>query len=377
MDSDVVLEVSPLGSVRLDFDGRSTELSPWWLRSQCPCRHCRTESGQRTTAAAAQDTRLAELRRGRGRVVEVLFRDGHRSTFAEEELIRHANWREQPLPFGFASRSALGLERRRWEPDPDAATIGDWLGALADNRVLVLEGAPTRVGVVGPTAARIAPVMPTIYGDTWLVRVEDRPVNIAYTACALPFHQDLCAYETPPGLQLLHCIEFDAAVTGGQTWFCDGLAAAERVRVQAPDDFETLCQVWATFATVNRQQHMVVRKPHLVVDDRANLVGINWAPPFEGAFAGDPADEERYRRAYQAFTSAVEDGPRLALRLQPGEIVVFQNRRTLHARQAYTQPTASARRVLEGCYLSADDVANRSRMLARTRPAPVGTGPTT
>ncbi|BBX57075.1 hypothetical protein MSHO_24200 [Mycobacterium shottsii] len=241
----------------------------------------------------------------------------------------------------------------------------------------MLEGAPTRVGVVGPTAARIAPVMPTIYGDTWLVRVEDRPVNIAYTACALPFHQDLCAYETPPGLQLLHCIEFDAAVTGGQTWFCDGLAAAERVRVQAPDNFETLCQVWATFATVNRQQHMVVRKPHLVVDDRANLVGINWAPPFEGAFAGDPADEERYRRAYQTFTSAVEDGPRLALRLQPGEIVVFQNRRTLHARQAYTQPTASARRVLEGCYLSADDVANRSQMLARTRPAPVGTGPTT
>lgn len=359
----IVVEVAPSGSVRLAVDGRSAELSPWWLRSQCTCTHCRTESGQRLSVGVGESAGLADLRRGCGGVVEILFQDGHRSAFGQDELIGLANWREQPLPFGFASRSALAFERRPWRAAPDIATLYSWLAALADNRVLVLEGAPARLGVVGPTASQIAPVMPTIYGDTWLVRVEDRPANIAYTARALPFHQDLCAYEAPPGVQLLHCVEFGAEVCGGETWFCDGLAAAERVRAEAPDDFETLCRVWATFATVNREHHMVIRKPHLMVDDRANLVAVNWAPPFEGPFAGDPADEARYRRAYRTFAAAVEDCPRLVLRLQPGEIVVFHNRRTLHARQAYTQPTTSARRVLEGCYLSGDDVANRYHCL--------------
>lgn len=361
----VVVEVSPAGSVRLDVAGRCAELSPWWLRSQCTCERCRTESGQRIGSGVDEDVRLVDLRRGRGGVVEIVFQDGHCSAFEPEELVGLANWRERPLPFGFASRSALACERRPWCPDPDPATLYDWLAALADNRVLVLQGAPASLGVVGATATHIAPVMPTIYGHTWQVRVEDRPTNIAYTAHALPFHQDLCAYQAPPGIQLLHCVEFGADICGGETCFCDGLAAAERVRAEAPDDFDTLCRVWATFATVNRDQHMVVRKPHLIADDHANVVAVNWAPPFEGPFAGNPADEPSYRRAYRSFAAAVEKCPRLVLRLQPGEIVVFNNRRTLHARQEYTQPSAT-RRVLEGCYLSEDDVANRYQCLART-----------
>jgi gamma-butyrobetaine dioxygenase len=362
----IVVEVSPSGCVRLDLDGRSAELSPWWLRSQCTCPRCRTESGQRTGVELDEGAQLSDLRRGQGGTVEIFFQDGHRSAFGEEDLVNLVHWRDQPLPFGFASRSELAFERRRWCVDPDAATLYDWLGAVADNRVLILEGATAGLGVVGPTAAHIAPLMPTIYGDTWQVRVEDRPGNIAYTARALPFHEDLSAYETPPGIQFLHCAEFGAEVRGGETWFCDGLAAAERVRVEAPDDFDTLCRVWATFATVNRDQYMTVRKPHLMVDDRANLVAVNWAPPFEGPFAGDPADEARYRRAYRRFASTVENGPRLSLRLEPGEMVVFNNRRTLHARQAYIEPNTQARRVLEGCYLSADDVANRYQRLARS-----------
>ncbi|MCQ4365326.1 TauD/TfdA family dioxygenase [Mycobacterium gordonae] len=363
----VLVQVAPGGVVRLDVDGRSSELSPWWLRSQCQCAHCRTESGQRTGVGLTDSVSLADLRRGRGGLVELLFQDGHCSAFGEEELVYLASWRDHPLPFGFASRASLALERRPWHPNPDTATLYEWLAALADNRVLVLEGAPAQRGVVGSTAARIAPIMPTIYGLTWLVQVEGRPSNIAYTARSLPFHQDLCAYETSPGIQLLHCLEFAAEVSGGQTWFCDGLAAAERVRAEAPDDFDTLCRVWATFATVNRDQHMMVRKPHLLLDDRANIVAVNWAPPFEGPFAGNPADELAYRRAYQTFAAAIETSPRVILRLEPGDIVMFHNRRTLHGRQAYTQPAPLARRVLEGCYLSADDVANRYQRLAHSR----------
>ncbi|MDP7703945.1 MULTISPECIES: TauD/TfdA family dioxygenase [unclassified Mycobacterium] len=365
MGSEVYLAGTSVGSVQLSVNGISAEVSSWWLRNHCPCALCRTESGQRTGMPVSDCEQFDIRRRDRDGVVEILFEDGHRSVFTEDDLVEFVRWRSRPLPFGFGSRATLSVERRRWRPNPEPAEVFEWLAALADNRILVLEGAPARIGVVGPTAAQIAPVMPTIYGDTWLVRVEDRPTNIAYTSDVLPFHQDLCAYETPPGLQLLHCVEFAAEVHGGETLFCDGLAAAERVRAEAPEDFATLCSVWATFATINRDQLMVVRKTHLALDDHANLVALNWAPPFEGPFAGAPEDELRYRQAYRTFAAAVDDCPRLALRLSPGEIVIFNNRRVLHARRAYGQHDGVARRVLEGCYLTADDVSNQYSYLKR------------
>lgn len=35
---------------------------------------------------------------------------------------------------------------------------------------------------------------------------EEDPVNIAFTDMELDFHMDLVYYESPPGLQMLHCV---------------------------------------------------------------------------------------------------------------------------------------------------------------------------
>ncbi len=40
------------------------------------------------------------------------------------------------------------------------------------------------------------------------------PINIAYSNMALDLHQDLPYYESPPGVQLLHCLKFSPSVTG-------------------------------------------------------------------------------------------------------------------------------------------------------------------
>ena len=42
----------------------------------------------------------------------------------------------------------------------------------------------------------------------------DNPINIAYSNIALDLHQDLPYYESPPGVQLLHCLKFSPLVTG-------------------------------------------------------------------------------------------------------------------------------------------------------------------
>ena len=40
------------------------------------------------------------------------------------------------------------------------------------------------------------------------MKSDENPINIAYSNVKLDFHMDLVYYESPPGLQLLHCIRY-------------------------------------------------------------------------------------------------------------------------------------------------------------------------
>ena len=44
------------------------------------------------------------------------------------------------------------------------------------------------------------------------VFAKEKPKNLAYKSCALPFHMDLTFHESPPGLQFQHCIRYDYIV---------------------------------------------------------------------------------------------------------------------------------------------------------------------
>jgi alpha-ketoglutarate-dependent taurine dioxygenase len=79
------------------------------------------------------------------------------------------------------------------------------------------------------------------------VRSTRDPINIAYGSGAIVPHQDLAYYESPPGIQLLHCLEFDAAIDGGDSLLIDGFVAAEALREEDPAAFATLARVPATF----------------------------------------------------------------------------------------------------------------------------------
>ena len=59
----------------------------------------------------------------------------------------------------------------------------------------------------------------------------DDPINVAYSNLGLELHIDLAYYESPPGLQLLHCLQFDDDVVGGLSQLFDGFRIAQVGRV--------------------------------------------------------------------------------------------------------------------------------------------------
>jgi gamma-butyrobetaine dioxygenase len=72
-----------------------------------------------------------------------------------------------------------------------------------------------------------------------------------------------------------------------------------------------------------------------------------------------------YYAAYRQFSALTRD-PRFIVRrrLEAGQMWCFDNRRTLHARQAFDP--ASGLRFLRGCYLDRDELLSRIRVLERT-----------
>jgi len=137
--------------------------------------------------------------------------------------------------------------------------VWKWLQALNYFGLALIKNVPTKEGTIKDVAERfaccdmldsvakelcsrrIAYLRNTMYGPVWDVKSVPNPINVAYTSVELPPHQDLwfvstnlalrtlpdcdwCCpsyYEAPPGLQLLHCLQFEMK-KGGDNTFIDG-----------------------------------------------------------------------------------------------------------------------------------------------------------
>jgi gamma-butyrobetaine dioxygenase len=73
-----------------------------------------------------------------------------------------------------------------------------------------------------------------------------------------------------------------------------------------------------------------------------------------------------YYRAYRRFMSMTRDPSyRLGFKLRAGEMIVFDNRRVLHGREAFDP--ASGFRHLNGCYVDRGEFDSRLRLLAKEK----------
>ena len=76
----------------------------------------------------------------------------------------------------------------------------------------------------------------------------------------------------------------------------------------------------------------------------------------------EPAACDAFYEAYRQFAALLrEERFQMRTRLENGELVVFDNRRVLHGRTAFS--SARHPRHLQGCYLTRDSVHSTAAML--------------
>lgn len=199
-------------------------------------------------------------------------------------------------------------------------------------------------------AERLGEVLKTFYGTYWDVISQEGAENLAYTSHPLDWHQDLLYMDSPPGVQVLHCLS--PAAMGGETLFLDGVAAAQNFQKEHGRAFDFLARTPLPYhynkMGMSLCQYRSVFGPSPGPDCHRL---VYWSPHWMAPILNVPS--EQHAELYESlhvFSEFLKAQPILSLRLEVGEAVVFDNRRMLHARSAFS----GGSRHLQGCYLSRD-----------------------
>lgn len=245
-----------------------------------------------------------------------------------------------------------------------AAGLERFLVVLLEHGVAVVTGTPTLDGEVGRVAERIGFVRPTNFGALFDVVSMPRPNSNAYTSVGLDLHTDLPYWAAPPDFQLLLAMVADAE--GGASTLADGIAVAARLRATDPEAFAVLATWPVPFRFVDDDHDIRLSVPvvETVGDD---IVGIRFN---NGVRATDPAargpEGERFYAAYLTYWRMLRAAA-VSVRLDAGDLLVFDNRRMLHGRAPFDPSTGERR--LQGCYLDRDMVHSALRTLRSRLPA--------
>jgi gamma-butyrobetaine dioxygenase len=349
-------------------DGRLGQLHHHALRDACPCPECRHPvSGQRLfeSWAVVPTARIAAARtEADGLVVE--WEDGHESLYPEEWLAAEAEALSLGRPrralrlWGSELSGSIPTVRHELVTS-NAAELRRFLAAVAELGFAVLHGAPREDGEVARVAELFTRVRETNYGRVFDVAVKVDATNLADTAMGLSLHTDN-AYRIPtPTVQLLHCLVSD--VEGGETVLADGFRAVDKLATASHEHLSTLARTPIRFAYRDAEAELQADVPVIELEADGSPRALHVNNRSKGVPVGTPTAVGTWYEAYFELLGLLEaPDAQVTFRLEPGDVVVFDNLRILHGRTAFSGEGA---RRLQGCYADLDGLLSTLAVLER------------
>ncbi|KAL2808559.1 hypothetical protein BJX63DRAFT_408981 [Aspergillus granulosus] len=297
-----------------------------------------------------------------------------------------------PWELQWHSSHATGPERRRqgWD-GAEMQELQHWISYddymhdeekfavamrnLSGLGLVFVKDIPDSREMVEKIATRMGPLRNSFYGSTWDVRTVPEAKNVAYTSQFLGFHMDLMYMKDPPGFQLLHCLH--NSCDGGESLFADTFKVASTIQKQEPDLYNRLRNTHITYEYQHKDQSYRNTWPVFEASPNVNphnaVTHVNYSPPFQGPSIPRPSLEPSIKRereetkALQDFVHRLETKQNIfELKLKPGECVIFENRRVVHARRQFN--TSRGERWLAGAYVDEDAVLSRFQVCKATQP---------
>jgi gamma-butyrobetaine dioxygenase len=343
-------------------DGRSSERHVLQLRDGCPCPSCVDGfSSQRHVDAADIPEGLAvrAVSVGEGGLSIVWDPDGHESLYTAAQLAPDGEDRGRSRLWGRELQDRAPRARHA-DVVRDPRAMLAWLTGLRDYGVAILVGAPIADSEVERVAELYGYVHEGNDGRHFEVISTPKPTNFAYTPKTLAVHTDRPFADPVPGVQLLHCLA--QSEDGGENLLVDGFRAASQLKARDPEAFAALARIPATFRNRYESVDLIARHPVIRLDDRGQVEAVHVNDRAMRPVEAEGEDVPAFYRGYRAFVERLRDPDnRIVVKLAPGDVLAFDNRRVLHGRAGYD--ASRARRHLQGCYTDWCYVESKRRMI--------------
>ncbi len=360
-------------SLEIEWQGGArSEFASLWLRDNCPADRDAT-SGQRLVDVAdlPESPRIEAVSTATDSIRIAWADGGNPASFdlgwlrahAPGSVERAAELKVKLWPDGATMNAATDIA---WLSLPEfrshAPARLEWMTRLVQEGIAFLSGVPSTEHAILEAVAPMGFVIDTNYGRVFDVKSVPQPENLAYSDRGLGLHTDNPYRDPVPGFQALHCLI--ASNDGGENLFADGFAIAEYLRSAEPAAFATLTQTPVLFRYRSKDAELFSEKPLIQLSTRGEVRAVHYnnrsIAPLELAGAELRAFYAAYRRLAQVLRE-----PRFQMhtKLRDGDLVVFDNRRTLHGRTGFS--SARYPRHLQGCYLTRDSVLSETALLRR------------
>ena len=346
-----------------------------WLRHHCRCDACVHPQTRETLVdpfgMPADISPSSSTLSDDHASLQLEWPEGHSTQFTED-FLRDNAYSENKHGDDFMAR---GLPKPKpWTsettqnpPTIEAAQIksGDaglklWLEQLYTDGCSIVTGLEAEDGALEKLCRRISFLRETNFGVGFSVVSLPNPNNVAYTPVELKAHVDLPNREMPPGIQFLHCIHNES--TGGESLLVDGFAAALMLKEKERSAFDLLATTPISFRFVDEGEDIRWTAPVIGMDHLGGLQQIRYHMALSAPLNLPFEKMTSYYDALRKFTECLRDPSiEMHLKLKPGEVMCFHNRRVLHGRSAFDPNTG--KRYLKGCYVDCDDAWSKLRVL--------------
>jgi trimethyllysine dioxygenase len=238
--------------------------------------------------------------------------------------------------------------------------LNKWLGYIQKNGFVLVADTPASADATKELMERMAYVRNSIFGgfSVWDNKLEN-PDDTAFTSLSIEPHTDGTYVHDAPGLQTLHCLKKDSI--GGENQLVDGLAIAEKMRIEYPDYFKILSKINIPGRYIKTDTYLLAKRPLFRVNDEEKLVQVSFNNHDRAPFRLNNETMHQFYEAYKVFHNFANDKHRqFQFMLEPGKVLTFDNWRVLHARSSLT-----GYRQLCGGYHNREDFESKLRLIQK------------
>lgn len=235
------------------------------------------------------------------------------------------------------------------------------LDTLVRTGVVLIRGGEPRAGFAVPFVSRFGTVVETSFGKMWRVWINPdgnaRTQEYEYEELAL--HTDFTFARFSAFFEFLHCLRPDP--DGGTSTLADGFRLAEDLRVEAPDAFDLLSTWPVPYQAITASHDMRSARPIIALTKDGEVDMISSADRMMAPLTL-PADVMLpFYDAFRIWESrAMSPRYLIEVHLEPGDTLIWDNRRLLHGRRGLSRAHGNER-LFEGGYMHADDIESRWR----------------